>query len=86
MAKQKKNSLDLNSVSASVEDKKHLVYLVFCWLGIGTLLPWNFFISVPGYWMVKWDDPNNYYNTRYYDTPCIVQGWPFKLSNPVNSL
>ena len=40
------------------KDNKNLVYLVFCWLGIGTLLPWNFFISVPGYWMTKWATPD----------------------------
>ena len=28
------------------EDKYKLVYIIFYWLGIGTLLPWNMFISV----------------------------------------
>lgn len=35
-------------------DPYRLVYIIFYWLGVGTLLPWNFFISVPGYWMHKW--------------------------------
>ena len=29
-------------------DPYRLVYIIFYWLGVGTLLPWNFFISVPG--------------------------------------
>ena len=28
------------------EDKFKLVYIIFYWLGIGTLLPWNMFITV----------------------------------------
>ena len=27
-------------------DKFKLVYIIFYWLGIGTLLPWNMFITV----------------------------------------
>ena len=27
-------------------DKYRMVYIIFYWLGIGTLLPWNMFISV----------------------------------------
>jgi len=34
-------------------DRFRLVYVVFVMLGIGTLLPWNFFISVFSYWMHK---------------------------------
>jgi len=34
-------------------DKFKLVYIIFYWLGIGTLLPWNMFITVVGYWMFK---------------------------------
>ena len=29
-------------------DPYRMVYIIFYWLGVGTLLPWNFFISVPG--------------------------------------
>ena len=35
-------------------DKHSLVYLTFVLLGIGTLLPWNFFISVSAYWNFKY--------------------------------
>jgi len=35
------------------------VYLIVYWLGIGTLMPWNFFLAVNGYWMVKFRDVNN---------------------------
>lgn len=34
-------------------DKYKLVYIIFYWLGIGTLLPWNMFISVFAYWEYK---------------------------------
>lgn len=26
-------------------DPYHVVYIIFYWLGMGSLLPWNFFIS-----------------------------------------
>ena len=32
------------------QDKFNLVYIIFGWLGVGTLLPWNFFITVNDYW------------------------------------
>ena len=32
------------------EDKFRLVYIIFYWLGIGTLLPWNMFITVRTNW------------------------------------
>lgn len=34
-------------------DKFRLVYIIFYWLGIGTLLPWNMFITVVAYWNYK---------------------------------
>lgn len=37
-------------------DRYKLVYVVFVMLGIGTLLPWNFFITVHSYWMYKFRD------------------------------
>ena len=30
-----------------------LISAIFYWLAIGTLLPWNFFINVNGYWLYK---------------------------------
>jgi len=36
-----------------------LNYIIFYWLGVGTLLPWNMFISVFGYWMDKYDTPSD---------------------------
>ena len=47
---------DAVPASSAPSDPRSLVYAIFYWLGIGTLLPWNFFISVPGYWSYKWDD------------------------------
>lgn len=40
-------------------DPYNLVYIIFYWLGMGSLLPWNFFISVTGYWMYKFRDVSN---------------------------
>jgi len=37
------------------QDKFNLVYIIFGWLGVGTLLPWNFFITVNDYWKDKFD-------------------------------
>jgi len=34
-------------------DKFRMVYIIFYWLGIGTLLPWNMFITVVAYWNYK---------------------------------
>jgi len=39
--------------SAGPVDKFRLVYIIFFWLGIGTLLPWNMFITVVAYWNYK---------------------------------
>jgi equilibrative nucleoside transporter 1/2/3 len=35
------------------DDKKSLVYIVFFLVGMGTLLPWNFFISLNNFWDYK---------------------------------
>ena len=34
-------------------DPYNMVFILFYFLSIGTLLPWNFFITVNGYWMYK---------------------------------
>lgn len=33
--------------------ESRLISAIFYWLAIGTLLPWNFFINVNGYWLFK---------------------------------
>jgi len=48
--------------SAGPEDKHKLVYVVFVLLGVGTLLPWNFFISVSAYWNFKYRSQNETYD------------------------
>ena len=48
-----KGSYDIGGGSVPV-DKFRLIYLIFGWLGIGTLLPWNMFITVSAYWTDKW--------------------------------
>jgi len=40
-------------------DKYRMVYIIFYWLGIGTLLPWNMFISVNAYWNHKFRTVEN---------------------------
>lgn len=35
------------------KDRYWLSWFIFCLLGMGCLLPWNFFISVSDYWMYK---------------------------------
>ena len=41
------------------KDEKNLVFIICCWLGIGMLLPWNFFYSVDGYWKFKFRNLQN---------------------------
>ena len=49
------------SQSSPPVDRHKLVYIIFVWLGVGTLLPWNFFITQTSYW-----------NYRYRDLKCEV--------------
>ncbi|KAM4729702.1 equilibrative nucleoside transporter 3 [Anableps anableps] len=41
------------AVRYSPEDSYNLVYLIFFLMGIGSLLPWNFFITAKQYWLYK---------------------------------
>ena len=45
--------------SSCPRDKYRMVYIIFYWLGIGTLLPWNMFISVSAYWNHKFRTVSN---------------------------
>jgi len=47
------------SSSTPPVDRHKIVYIIFVWLGVGTLLPWNFFITQTSYW-----------NYRYRDLTC----------------
>jgi len=44
------NNIEKNSAPG---DKYNFIYLVFFSLGLSTLLPWNFFISLNGFWDYK---------------------------------
>ncbi|KAF5287218.1 hypothetical protein FQA39_LY15995 [Lamprigera yunnana] len=48
-------------------DKYNVVFFIFYFLGMTTLLPWNFFITADDYWMYKFRDPNNELN--FYAPP-----------------
>ena len=43
-------------ITSPPRDNFNLVYIICCWLGIGMLLPWNFFYNVDGYWKYKFRD------------------------------
>jgi len=45
-----------------VIDHYNVVYIIFFYLSIGMLLPWNFFINVNGYWMYKFRSVNETVN------------------------
>ena len=36
-----------------------IVLIIFYYMAIGTLIPWNFFINVNGYWMYKFRTVSN---------------------------
>ncbi|XP_029377080.1 equilibrative nucleoside transporter 3 [Echeneis naucrates] len=41
------------TVRYSPEDSYNIVYIIFFLMGIGSLLPWNFFVTAKQYWMYK---------------------------------
>ena len=41
------------------EERSWLISLIFYCLAMSTLLPWNFFINVNGYWMYKFRTVSN---------------------------
>ena len=40
-------------------DPYNIVYFLFYFMALGSLLPWNFFITVNGYWMYKFRTVGN---------------------------
>jgi len=40
----------MKTVEDGPVDRFRIIYVIFYWLGIGTLLPWNMFITVVAYW------------------------------------
>ena len=41
-----------------------IISIIFYYIAIGTLLPWNFFINVNGYWLYKFRTVNNNNGTQ----------------------
>jgi len=54
-------------------DPHNLVLVLFYYLAIGTLLPWNFFINVNGYWMHKFRTVNSTSMANVTDTKNELQ-------------
>ena len=54
-------------------DPHNLVLVLFYYLAIGTLLPWNFFINVNGYWMHKFRTVNSTSMLNVTDTKNELQ-------------
>lgn len=68
------------------EDSYNLVYIIFFLMGIGSLLPWNVFITAKQYWLYKLsnnsspsgqEEPHNdlsvSVSTNYYAFICNLQ-------------
>ncbi|XP_034465680.1 equilibrative nucleoside transporter 3 [Hippoglossus hippoglossus] len=52
------------AVRYSPEDSYCLVYIIFFLMGIGSLLPWNFFITAKHYWLYKLSNNTNPSNSE----------------------
>ena len=69
------------------DDPKSFVYVMFYWLGIGTLLPWNFFISVSEYWKYKYRWVNETYDQSLGKTSmCVIFSRPYHSNYFISSL
>lgn len=68
-------------------DPYFMVYFVFYLLGMGTLLPWNFFISVSSFWNYKFRDVTNTSNLWESETPdhMVKSGHQTKLQEEFTS-
>ncbi|XP_075932617.1 uncharacterized protein slc29a3 isoform X2 [Anarhichas minor] len=67
----------------SPDDSYCLVYIIFFLMGIGSLLPWNFFITAKHYWLYKLS--NNTQQGGNEEQPSNL-GVIFKRADPVLSL
>ncbi|XP_041645819.1 equilibrative nucleoside transporter 3 [Cheilinus undulatus] len=57
------------AVRYSPEDSYNLVYIIFFLMGIGSLLPWNFFITAKHYWLYKLSNNTNDASGREQHSP-----------------
>jgi len=64
------------------KDTYRMVYVIFFWLGIGTLLPWNMFITVNAYWDDKFRNVTESSNGTIIseETEDLTKLWPGYLS------
>ena len=63
----------MSSTENSPRDPNNLVMVMFYYLAIGMLLPWNFFINVNGYWMHKFRTVNSTIVNNTTDTKNELQ-------------
>ena len=74
---------ELTAEVSGPEDKFKLVYIIFYWLGIGTLLPWNMFITMVAYWNYKLRTCDGCETTHILtDTPEVVVPGNSTYSHP----
>ncbi|XP_017268313.1 equilibrative nucleoside transporter 3 [Kryptolebias marmoratus] len=55
------------AVRYSPEDSYNLVYIIFFLMGIGSLLPWNFFITARDYWIYKLSNSSDHSGQQHSD-------------------
>jgi len=71
--------LDKMADANAPKDPYKMAYIIFYWLGIGSLLPWNFFIAVDAYWKHKFRNTSIPIGQETHMTDLQVQ-WASNLS------
>lgn len=61
-------------------DPCRLAYVIFYWLGTGSLLPWNFFITVDSYWKEKFRNTSLPENEKTEELTPLQVSWSANLA------